>query len=124
MKKNNYIIYLIIFIFGILTVTHVISIPCPIHYFTNLYCPGCGVSRMILSLLKLDIYQAFRYNQLLFLLFPFFIFFFINDIYSKLKKKESLYKKVPEVIWYVLIIILIIYAIIRNINPYFAPTKI
>ena len=94
---------------------------CPIHEITGLYCPGCGITRMLFSILKLDFYKAFRYNVLLFIMFPFALFLFIEKIYSELKKRKPLYKKIPEKVWVILIIILIIYAILRNIFPYLAP---
>ena len=39
-----------------------IGSPCVINATTGMLCPGCGVSRMFLSLLKGDIPGAFRYN--------------------------------------------------------------
>ena len=43
-------------------------IPCFIHELTGLYCPGCGLSRMCLALLRLDFAAAFRANTAVFLL--------------------------------------------------------
>lgn len=39
-----------------------IGIPCLFRESTGLLCPGCGVSRMFLALLRLDIAGAFRNN--------------------------------------------------------------
>lgn len=78
---------------------------------------------MFLSLLKLDFYQAFRYNSLLFITLPVFLFFIGEAI---LAKKEPLYNKVPDKIWIIVIILFISYGILRNI-PFFdflAPTLI
>lgn len=100
-----------------------IYLDCPIKKTIGLYCPGCGITRMLLSILQLDFYQAFRYNPLLFICLPFFIFFLIEGIISK---KEPLYNKIPTKIWVIIIAILIIYGILRNI-PFFdflAPTLI
>ena len=123
MKKNLFFIILISLL-SVLTLLDIVSIPCPFHFITNLYCPGCGVTRMIKSILKLNFYQAFRYNQLLFILFPFFFFLIIDYIYNYIIKKKSIYKKIPEIIWIIIIIFLIIFELIRNIFPYFAPVKI
>lgn len=100
-----------------------IYIDCPIKKITGLYCPGCGITRMLLSILQLDVYQAFRYNPLLFICLPFLVFFIIESIISK---KEPLYNKIPTKIWVMIIIMFIIYGILRNI-PFFdflAPTQI
>ena len=98
-------------------------IDCPIKKITGLYCPGCGITRMLLSILKLDFYQAFRYNPLVFISLPFFIFFLLESITTK---KEPLYNKIPTKIWVIIIIIFVIYGILRNI-PFFyflSPIKI
>ena len=46
------------------------SIPCPIHAVTGLLCPGCGVTRMCLALLRLDFSAAWDANPVLLLLLP------------------------------------------------------
>lgn len=99
------------------------AIFCPFHKFTGLYCPGCGVTRMLFSLIKLDFYQAFRYNPLVFILL------IIGIIYLLIKfilKKFNIIIKVPNYVWYILIIIVIIYGILRNIPEFdwLAPTNV
>ena len=98
-------------------------IDCPINRITGLYCTGCGITRMLLSIIQLDFYQAFRYNPLIFLSIPVIIVFIIDKIITK---KEPLYNKIPTKIWIIIIVILIVYGILRNI-PFFdflAPTII
>ena len=46
------------------------GIPCPIHLVTGLQCPGCGVSRMLLALLRLDFRGAFLANPVLLCMLP------------------------------------------------------
>lgn len=92
-----------------------IYIPCPIKKITGLYCPGCGITRMIKSLLHLDFYQAFRFNPLVFISLPFIAFLYIESIFTK---KIPLYNKISNKIWAIIIAIFILYGILRNI-PYF-----
>ena len=101
-----------------------IYIPCLFHEVTHLYCPGCGITRMLFSIIKLDFYQAFRYNMLLFILFPFGSFLIIENYYSLAINKTPLYKKINSKVWIILIIILLIYGLLRNIYPPLAPLKI
>lgn len=98
-------------------------IPCLFHKITHLYCPGCGITRMILSILKLNFYQAFRYNPLLFIMMPFIILYELLYYINWIQDKDF---KISNKIWYTLLIITIIYTILRNINMfnYLAPTKI
>lgn len=98
-------------------------IPCIFHEITGLWCPGCGITRMILSILKMNFYQAFRYNPLVFILMPFFTIYGITYYYSWLQNKEL---KINKNIWYLLLVVTITFMILRNI-PFFnflAPTVI
>ncbi len=122
--KKIILLALIFIIYFILVFKFNIYIPCLFHKITNLYCPGCGVTRMIISILKGNLYQAFRYNMLIFILTPFLMFFSFDYIISRKKQRDALYEKIPNSIWYILIIVLVIFGIIRNIFPFFAPTII
>ena len=116
-NKILFIILVIILLILYLCLGHLfhLYIPCLFHFLTGLYCPGCGLTRMLYSIIKLDFNKAFHYNQLLFVLFPFALFFIINYIYSLIYNKQPLIKKIPDYIWYILIIILLIYGVLRNI---------
>lgn len=96
------------------------SIPCIIHLLTGFYCPGCGITRMFFSILKLNFYQAFRYNPLLFIIL---ILYLIYKVICIITKKNI---KIPETVYYILVVILILYGIIRNIPlfSYLKPTII
>lgn len=124
-SKNKIIVLLFSLIIILCAIFH-ISIPCPIYSTTGLHCPGCGVTRMLREIFKLNFYQAFRYNMLLFILMPFFMFYIINNIYCIITHKENkaLYKKIPINLIYILIIILLLFGILRNIFPILAPTKL
>jgi hypothetical protein len=45
--------------------------PCPVYYFTGLYCPGCGSLRALHQLLHGNLATAWAMNPLSVLLFPF-----------------------------------------------------
>ena len=45
--------------------------PCPFHYLTGLYCPGCGSLRAIHQLLHGNLQAAWAMNPLTVLLLPF-----------------------------------------------------
>ena len=81
--------YLIVLGAGILyfvfTSVTKIGIPCPFYYITGLQCPGCGISRMMLALARLDFTQALQYNPFIFLTLPIllFIIFYSDYLYIK-----------------------------------------
>ncbi len=47
------------------------GIPCPFYRLTGRLCPGCGVSRMCISLLRGDFAAAWQYNAAILCLLPF-----------------------------------------------------
>ena len=93
---------------------------CPIKTITGLDCPGCGITRMFVALFYGNIYQAFRYNPLVFIELP--IIFILLVLY-KFKKE---YRKVINIIFIVLLIITIVYGVLRNIPMFYflAPTEV
>lgn len=97
-----------------------IKIPCFFNEITNLYCPGCGMTRAVRSLLNFDLVMAIRNNLLLVLLIPFFgyyiVLFLINYIKGgKLIKISEVYSK--KVVYFVLVVC-ILFSIFRNIPSF------
>ena len=130
MSKKQEISSLIIFILIIL-VTYLIyysftgnGIPCMFKKLTGLYCPGCGITRMFLSLLRFDIYQAFRYNPLVFILLATYLFYIIIDLVKYSKTNKHL--KISNKIYWTLLILVFCFAILRNIPlfSFLAPTVV
>lgn len=121
MKKSirNSAIFFLTILFCYIT-----EIGCIFHKITGLYCPGCGLTRCIKSLLNLDFYQAFRYNPL-FIIFGILLIIYTIFIYFTKKQLFSV-KYISNKTWYILVFITIIYGICRNISSFswLAPTKI
>lgn len=103
------------------------GIPCMLHLFTGLYCPGCGASRAIRALLHLEFYQALRYNAVLTVSAPLLGAYFIALAVSYLRfGKDKVSEKIPQAPLYVLIAIFLLYGILRNIPAFsfLAPTAV
>lgn len=95
------------------------DIPCVFHKLTGCYCPGCGITRCLFSLLKLDFYQAFMYNQFVFILLPFLVIGIFYKIYLYIVgKQDQIIKKIPNIVWILLLVITIGFGIIRNLNGF------
>ena len=93
---------------------------CVSRELTGLYCSGCGMTRAVLSLLKLDFYQAFRYNAFSVILIPILFFYFYGVVYAYcFNEKNFIAQKIPMMFWVVIIVLMLIYGVLRNI-PYFA----
>lgn len=101
---------------------------CPVYRLTGLYCTGCGSQRTIHHLLNLEITQSLRYNPLLTVFLPFYLYLagvlLYNFIFDKKYRPFFLYN---NKIVYIILIIIVLYTVLRNIpiSPfsYLAPSK-
>lgn len=125
-SKMKLILILISFliIYFILSELLDVGIPCLFYEITGYYCPGCGITRLLFSFLKLDFYQAFRYNPLIFILIIITgIYWLVKFI---LKKFMNISIAIPNYVYYILLVIVIIFGILRNIPmfDFLSPTEL
>lgn len=92
-----------------------IGIPCLFHLITGFKCPGCGVTRMLICLLQLDIGAAFRYNAVLLCMFPFLIVFFAYWLYRYIRYGKKNNTRPMAILCFVFVTILLAWGIVRNI---------
>ena len=113
-KVFNYILFLGGVLYLFIFIKYKYRIPCIFHEITGLYCPGCGITRALASIIQLNFYQAFRYNNLIILIIPIGIIYILNN------------KKIPNYAWYICLAIAILFGILRNISifEFLAPTII
>lgn len=118
------LIVIVFFGYTILASRTGVAIFCVFHKITGLYCPGCGVTRSLASFANLDIYQAFRYNELIFVAGPLILYYYFNKVYYWIFSKT--FKDVPKYFWGLVLFIAIVFGILRNIPgfEYLQPTKI
>lgn len=91
-------------------------IPCIFKVVTGFDCPGCGITRMCVSIAELDFAAAFRFNPVIFVTLP--------ALLGCLAYKEITYiktgvHKMPllcNIFLYIEIILLLAYGVIRNIG--------
>lgn len=91
------------------------AIPCIFYRITGLQCPGCGVTRMCLALMRLDFVAAYHYNKLLFIISPVIVFIIAQQIYRYIRFNDAKTPKAQTVILILLIVLLVIWGILRNI---------
>lgn len=92
-----------------------IGIPCLFNVITNLKCPGCGITHLILNLSKFKFRQAFLCNQFIFITSPFIIYFIIKNYLCWLLNITFKLNKVENILIILLLIGSIIFTIARNI---------
>lgn len=121
MKRKDYIVVIIIVtVMAILVLMERIAIPCIFNKVTGLYCPGCGITRAIRSLLKGNIHESFHNNMLLYTVIP---LLGISEIIYRLTNKK--YKKLYNSMLILLLICSLIFGVLRNIPQfsYMAPIE-
>lgn len=116
-------------LFGITILLNIIIIlffkpSCPWKINFNIDCAGCGTTRMIESIIKLDFYQAFRFNPLVFIFLLIFMIYGIYITICKLIHKN--YYKLKNIDLLIILILIILFMILRNIPglEYLKPTNI
>lgn len=87
-----------------------IGVPCVFREVTGLLCPGCGLTRLVLSLMELNLIQAFRYNMLVFFLAPLYLIYLL--LVRRGKTKHS------GILMGVMVVLTIAFGVLRNL-PYF-----
>ena len=91
----------------------IINYKCPWRYMFHILCSGCGVTRMVKMLFKLEIYKAFLYNPLFFILLILALIYYVHLFICILFDKKVIKIKVHYL--YYLAGIMLLFMIIRNI---------
>lgn len=91
------------------------GIPCLLYRLTGLKCPGCGVSRMCLSLLRLDFAGAWQYNPAILALLPLGLGLALHVVVRYVKSgKHALTAGENAVVWF-MVAVLLIFGVLRNL---------
>lgn len=89
------------------------GVPCLFHKVTGLWCTGCGVTRMVIRLSKLDFVGAFRSNEFVFVTLPAILWVWFYE--------GNKFRKARNVLTWVLLIAALAFGVLRNIFPILAP---
>lgn len=92
------------------------GIPCWIHAVTGLDCPGCGVSRMFLALLRLDLVAAARYNLFVLCLLPVGLVLFLYKARQYVKTGSTEMGFAEKVGYIIVFSLCIVFFVLRNTN--------
>lgn len=94
-----------------------LSIPCPFHAVTGLLCPGCGVTRMCLALLRLDFAAAWEANPVLLLLLPVLAALLLRQAVRYVKTGRSTLSRGESALVWGMAAVLLLWGIARNLAP-------
>lgn len=89
-------------------------LPCPFHALTGLECPGCGVTRMCLALLRLDFAGAWRANPGLLLLAPLILALAGWQAMDYVRTGDRRPGRGQRLLGWTLVVLVVGYGILRN----------
>lgn len=95
------------------------AIPCPFRKMFGFYCPGCGVSRMLISIIQMDFVSAFHYNPALFCLSPLLAICYAAEKIKYIKYGERPFYRWQNFILIGALVILFAFSIYRNVTEGF-----
>lgn len=107
-----------------LKVYNIIQLDCFVNKTFGISCPACGTTRLLIELIRGNIYQAFRYNPFIFISIPYIIAVYIQWGVNFIKTGLGNDMVNREILFYA--IALTVFGIIRNIGifRFLLPTKI
>lgn len=86
---------------------------CPLYALTGLYCPGCGSTRCLYSLVHFDLPGAMAMNPLLVLSLPFLLLMLLNGAGIRPRLLDPLMRLLAMPMFW--LIVLVGYAVLRNL---------
>lgn len=109
-KKKGGALAAVLAVIAVYAAFHILGIGCPIRWITGISCAGCGMTRAYLSLLHLDIRQAFIYHPL-FWSVPMVLLVLI------LRKAEKIPERAADFILYFTAFLFVILYFVRLFDP-------
>lgn len=92
-----------------------LALPCPFRALTGLLCPGCGVTTLCLSLLRLDLAGAWRANPVLLLLLPVLAALALELAVGYVRTGPRRLRRWEEALCWAMIVLLLAWGVVRNI---------
>ena len=91
-------------------------LPCPFHLLTGLDCPGCGVTRMCLALLRLDLSAAWSSNPGLLVLSPLLLGLLSWRAVTYIRTGNRRFTRGETFLCWTLVVIFLLYGLLRNLS--------
>ena len=98
-------------------ITH-LGIPCVFNLITGLHCPGCGISRMFISLASFNFKAAFQYNAYVMSVGPIAAIFVLRHYIKYILNGTQKSDKFETVLLIIALILAIAVGVLRNIPAF------
>ena len=83
-----------------------------------MYCPGCGVTRLALALLRLDFHTAFHSNAALILLLPIGLSMAVVWAVRSIRTGQKALTRWQNGIVWGMIVMLLLFGVLRNVPAF------
>ena len=93
-------------------------IPCVFNLATGLYCPGCGITRMVLSLAQFDFVSAAHNNLIVFSLMVPVCAYLLMKLIRYITKGETRYTLTDKIVIIVIALAMFAFWIMRNLPQF------
>ena len=92
-----------------------LALPCPFRAATGLLCPGCGVTRLCLALLRGNFPAAWSANPVLLLLLPVLAALAVRIAVRYVREGRTAGPRWENVLCWILAALLVIWGVVRNL---------
>ena len=92
-----------------------LAVPCPFHAVTGRLCPGCGVTRMCLALLRWDWPDAWDANPVLLLMLPVLAVLGVRLAARYVREGSTVGPKWESVLLWAMTALLLVWGVVRNL---------
>jgi hypothetical protein len=110
----------VVYFVGVFTVNNFALPPCIIYSLLHIYCPGCGMTRSVIALLKGDILLSLRENVLILMLIVIVLLLYIEYVLNAFGVKCRLTFRNKYAL-YGALAFLLVFTVLRNFIPVIAP---
>jgi hypothetical protein len=90
---------------------------CPFFALTHYYCPGCGATRAIATLLHGNVVGALHFNAAVTLLLPVLLWYFGSMYWTAVRENRVEWPQVPHGSWKATLACVLLFAVARDLAP-------
>lgn len=114
LAKKTAIVLLVGVIYYVIILLTGWHLPCVFYLIGGNYCPGCGITRMCMALVRLDFYAAVRNNAFVMMMLPVYVPYCIYRAVAYIKTGRKGFKKWESCLVLLTALLMVVFWILRN----------
>lgn len=109
------LLFIALMIWKFTPISDFVNTTCGFAELLHLYCPGCGGTRSVYAMLRLDIVTSFLYHPLIAFLVVLFVEYYVGAIITMIKNNGKRYYYLRVWFCYVALGIIVLNFVLRNV---------